>query len=347
MLTLPSPVPATLVGSLPGTSARDAAALVAGSFGDGDGVPHLPELPARGPGGDMVGRTAGLLARVSADLAVETTPGGWRFADAPGRESRRASSWLGEDLDAFEEALAGFAGPVAVSVCGPWTLAAAIELQRGERAVRDPGAARDLAGALGLAAADLIADVRRRVPAALVELWIDEPGLNAVLRGSIPTQSGRGTYRSVDEPVAEAALAAVVAAGHSAGAEVVVHCCDARPPYALLVRTGADALSVDLLRHDRDDDDRIGELLDAGVSLVAGIVPATDSALSGDRATVAPVRDLGHRLGIPVAQLAPALLVSPTCGLAGASPAYARAVVDKVRTAARMLREEDDDRGED
>jgi methionine synthase II (cobalamin-independent) len=196
------------------------------------------------------------------------------------------------------------------------------------------------------AAVDHVLDVRRRVPGADVVLWLDEPAVNAVLRGSIPTQSGRGTYRSVDEPVVEGALTAIVEALHAIAAKVVLHCCDTRPPYELLRRTGVDALSVDLLVHDRADDDRIGELLDAGVSLVAGIVASTDSALSGDRATVAPVRDLSHRLGIPVHDLAASLLVSPTCGLAGASPTYARAGVAKVRTAARILREEDDDRGE-
>ena len=46
---------------MPGTSVRDAVALVVGELGEGDGLPHLPELPARGPGADLVGRTLGLL----------------------------------------------------------------------------------------------------------------------------------------------------------------------------------------------------------------------------------------------------------------------------------------------
>ena len=148
---------------MPGTSVRDAVALVVGEMTSGDGVPHLPELPARGPGADLVGRTAGLLAAVAPDLAVETTPAGWRFADAPGRESRRARSWLGEDLDAWEEALEGFDGLVAVSLAGPWTTAASVELRTGERAVRDPGACRDLADALAARGAR---PRRRRTPAA-------------------------------------------------------------------------------------------------------------------------------------------------------------------------------------
>ncbi len=48
------------------------------------GSTYLPELPARGPGVDLVGRTAALLI----DMPVETTPGGWRIAERPGRYMR-------------------------------------------------------------------------------------------------------------------------------------------------------------------------------------------------------------------------------------------------------------------
>jgi hypothetical protein len=55
-----------------------AARIVAGELPD---FPYLPELPARGPGADLAGRTAALLI----DMPVETTPGGWRIAERPGR----------------------------------------------------------------------------------------------------------------------------------------------------------------------------------------------------------------------------------------------------------------------
>lgn len=340
------PAAATTLGSMPGTSVRAAVATVVGALTSGDGVPHLPELPARGPGADLVGRTAGLLAAVAPDLALETTPAGWRFADAPGRESRRARSWLGEDLDAWEEGLDGYAGPVAVSLAGPWTLAASIELRTGERAVRDPGACRDLAAALQHAAVDHVADVRRRLPSAQVSLWLDEPALPAVLHGTIPTQSGLGRYAAVDEPVVEAALRRVVGALHAEAVPVVVHCCGSRPPYDVFRRSGFDAVSADLLLHDRRDDDAIGELLEAGRRLVAGVLPATDAELSEVRATVALVRDLGHRLGHAPEVVAEQVLVSPTCGLAGASDRHVGAVLERLRAVGRGLREEEGTRGE-
>ncbi len=339
------PAAVTTVGSMPGISAVEAVSLVVGELAEGDGVPHLPELPARGPGADMVGRTAGLLAAVAPDLAVETTPAGWRFADAPGRDMRRARSMLGEDLDAFEEALQGYDGWAAASLTGPWTLAAAIELRTGERAVKDAGACRDLAAALAHAVADHLAELRRRVPGARWLLQIDEPALPAVLAGSLPTQSGRGRYAAVEQPVAEAALLAVVEAVHAAGAAAVVHCCAERPPLALLRRTGADALSIDLLIHDRRDDDELGELLDSGRRLVAGVVPGTGPASASPASevgdSVGPVTALGNRLGLGPEELARGVLLSPTCGMAGATPAAAKRTLAVLRGAGRALRQDD------
>jgi hypothetical protein len=334
------PAAVTTVGSMPGTDVRDAVRTVVDTCAGGDGVVHLPELPARGPGADLVGRTTGLLAAVAADLATETTPTGWRFADAPGRDARRARSWVGEDLDAFEEALQAFDGTVAVSLCGPWTLAASVELRQGERAVRDPGAARELCAALAAAAVEHVADVRRRLPDARVTVWLDEPALPAVLHGEIPTSSGLGRIAAVDEPVAEAGLRAVVDALHAFGAPVVVHCCGPRPAYTLLRRCGADGVSVDLLLHDQRDDDEIGEAIDAGVALVAGVL-ATAPPLLDVRASVDLVRDLGHRLGHGPEALARAVLVSPTCGLGASDPAHARAVLRQLPVLGRGLREEE------
>jgi hypothetical protein len=334
------PLAATAVGSLPGTSSRDAAALVLGELE----VPVLPELPARGPGADVVGRTMALVAAVSSDLAVATTPTGWRLAGAAGRDTRRAASWLGEDLDAFEEAATDFVGALVLPLCGPWTLAAMVELPSGERVASDPGAARDLAEALAEAVAGHVRDVRKRVPGAAVCLRLDEPALPGVLRGSLPTQSGWGRVRAVEPGPASAALAAVLARAAAEGALPAVHCCAPRPPYALLREAGARSISVDLLLHADADDDATGECLDAGVALVWGVVPAGAAGPpppgAPADAAVAAVERWRHRLGLDLGACAPLLAVSPTCGLAGASPAGARAALDAVRETARRLREE-------
>ncbi|NEE10375.1 methionine synthase, partial [Streptomyces sp. SID7499] len=76
----------------------------------------LAELPARGPGADMIGRTVGLLVEMYGHLQ----PSGWRISDRPGRDTRRARSWLGEDLDALEEFTQGYEGLLKVQAVGPW-----------------------------------------------------------------------------------------------------------------------------------------------------------------------------------------------------------------------------------
>lgn len=160
--------PATGVGSLPGGDAREAARTATGSFED---FPFLPELPARGPGADMIGRTAGMLVEVYARVE----PSGWRIGDRPGRDTHRARSWLGEDLDALEEFTQGYEGRLKVQAVGPWTLAAALELRNGEAALGDPGASRDLAASLAEGLRDHLAEVQRRIPGAQIVLQLDEP----------------------------------------------------------------------------------------------------------------------------------------------------------------------------
>src|SRR5918995_484852 len=65
---------ATGLGSLPGTDVVEAAKMVFGELPD---LPHLPELTARGPGADIIGRGAAFLT----DRPVKVqAPGPWTLA---------------------------------------------------------------------------------------------------------------------------------------------------------------------------------------------------------------------------------------------------------------------------
>ncbi|MFG2576042.1 methionine synthase [Streptomyces sp. NPDC048481] len=320
--------PATGVGSLPGGDAREAARTVTGSFED---FPHLPELPARGPGADMIGRTAGMLV----ELYARVEPSGWRIGDRPGRDTRRARSWLGEDLDALEEFTQGYEGQVKVQAVGPWTLAAALELRNGEAALSDPGACRDLAGSLAEGLRLHLDEVRRRVPGADVVLQLDEPSLTAVLRGHVRSASGYRTHRAVDRQIVEGALRDVAAVNGEG--PVVVHSCAPDVPFALLRRAGAAAVSFDFSLLTERDDDAIGEAVEAGTRLFAGVVPGVDTPLSDPAGSVRGVRTLWRRLGLRPGLLAEAVTLTPSCGLAGASPAYARQALAHCVRAARSL----------
>ncbi|MGV9355066.1 methionine synthase [Streptomyces misionensis] len=319
---------ATGVGSMPGGDAREAAKTVTGSFED---FPFLAELPARGPGADMIGRTAGMLV----ELYARVEPSGWRLGDRPGRDTRRAWSFLREDLDALEEFTQGYEGDLKVQAVGPWTLAAALELRGGEAALSDAGACRDLAASLTEGLRLHLAEVRRRVPGARIVLQLDEPSLTAVLRGQVRTASGYRTHRAVDRQTVEATLRDVI--GAHPGGPVAVHSCAPDVPFALLRRAGADAISFDFALLTERDDEAIGEAVEGGTRLFAGVVPGMDGPLSDPAGSVMGVRTLWRRLGLHPGLLAEAVTLTPACGLAGASPAYARQALAHCVRAARSL----------
>ncbi|WP_307866122.1 methionine synthase [Streptomyces smyrnaeus] len=332
------PAAAAGVGSMPGTDAREAARTVFGALEEPQHLPYLPELPARGPGADMLGRTAGLLA----EMYVHLEPSGWRISDRPGRDTRRARAWLGEDLDALEEFTQGYGegdGPrgIKVSAVGPWTLAAGLERRNGEAMLGDHGAVRDLAASLAEGLAGQLADVRRRVPGAALVLQLDEPSLTAVLRGSVPTASGYRTHPAVDRAVVESTLRELLAVHDG---PTVVHSCAPEVPLGLLRRAGADGISLDLSLLTERDDEAVGELVEGGGTLFAGVVPGSESdgaALSDPAGSVGGVRSLWRRLGLSPGLLTESVVVTPTCGLAGASPAYARGALTHCARAARAL----------
>lgn len=333
---------ATGVGSMPGSSAMESARIVAGELPD---LLHVVELPARGPGADMVGRTAGMLSLVDSSWGLETTPAGWRVAGSRGSLMRRATSFLGEDLDALEEVGQGYRGPVKSQITGPWTMAASVELTSGERVLRDPGAALDLAEALAEATIQHMADLRRRMPlASALVIQVDEPWLPSVLAGSIDTASGLSRYSPVDPQVAGRLLGMTMRAITGAGGVPGVHCCAADAPISLLREAGAAFVSVDItgaLGQDAPMDTDLGVLLESGGGLVAGTLPSQGTGGITDTHASAPLRALLHRLGLEGDRVLSSIAVSPTCGLAGAAPAWARTALAACGAVGRVLRQDD------
>ncbi len=324
-------VRSTGIGSWPGADIRDATAI---AFAECPALPYVPELPARGPGAQLIGRTTALLA----GLAVDLQPAGWRLSDASGRDHRRAAAALRADLDALEEIAQGYSGPVKFSAAGPWTLAACIERPRGDRVLGDPGARRDLTQSLAQGLADRLDELRRRLPDIDWVVQLDEPMLPAVLGGSVATASGLSRHRVVDGPDASAGLGYVVHQLRSAAVtQVVAHCCAARPPVQVFRRAGLDGVLLDVDQLGGADWDETAAALESGFLVGMGALP-TSSGLNADdvaRRILTPLR----RLGLDPA-IAPQLLVTPACGLAAAGPAAAVRALRTVRRAAEIVAEQ-------
>jgi len=330
---------ATGVGSHPGDDQHAFDEAVRLVLGEPLGVAYLPEVPGRGATASMTGRSLAILEELGADLQ----PAGWRLTGSGGTsgiDHRRARSLLAQDLDGLEEQAQGYAGEVKVQVAGPWTLAATVERPRGDKVLADFGARRELAQALAEGLRTHVADVRRRVPGATrVVVQVDEPALTAVLTAGVPTASGFGRHRTVYPPEASQSLGWVLDAVTAAGAEPWVHSCAPGTPLDLLRGAGAEGLSVDQAQLSARDLDELAGALEAGQRVVLGVVPSTDplEGVPNEGQVTEGVLRWTDMLGLDLDQIGDRLVLTPTCGLAGASPAWARTALDLVRRAAANL----------
>ncbi|MDQ1723433.1 MAG: hypothetical protein QOG52_461 [Frankiaceae bacterium] len=320
---------ATGIGSLPGVDYRAAVRSVLDELPD---LVHLPELPARGPHAGMVVRTAALLP----DLHVDLQPSGWRLIPRAGIDERRAAQTLTDDIDILATEAAGYEGVLKTQLTGPVTLGAALELNRAGRAVNDPAVMTHISGATVEAVTTHLRALKASIPLARFVVQLDEPALTAAIGGLIPRESGYGKYKPLDQQFAESLIRDVVTAIHAEDAMAVIHCCASSVPIGLLRRTGIDALSLDVTLLTERDDEELAEVVDQGLGLWFGAVGSL-SPLSVEPATL--VRHTASRLGVGPATLAQTVVVTPTCGLAGATPPYAVAAMRAARRAVRQLAE--------
>lgn len=327
------------IGSWPGTNVRGALGSISDLLAEVQsddiiGMPYLPELPARGPGADMVGRSAHLLV----DLPVDLQPQGWRFVDRPGLDATRTASLWREDLDELAEVFDGWDGVFKIQIVGPWTLASEVWLPLGDRVLSDAGAIRDVLGSLAAGVAEHVQHIQRLLPSASVVVQVDEPSLPRVLRGQVPSASGYRRLPAPDPEDAAAALRSVLQAATDAGAAgTALHCCATRPPLRVMREARPGALSVDVTGLDARAWEGLATAVESGTALWAGAVPTSfDSGVEstggdalrnvgtdGERSVYQEAHDdlvaRWKELGLTIRSLAD-LTVSPTCGLAGLAP---------------------------
>lgn len=364
-LSFPATATATGLGPWPGLDPVEAAKVSLGLL-TAPHLPELPALPARGVGSDAVGRTAALLV----ELPVDVQPYGWRFADRPGLDQRRAASALSTDINVLADVV-GAAGEVPaefkVHLTGPLSLAAAIHLHYGERALRDHGVRRDIAQSLAAGLALHAEKVRAAVPGAALSLQIDEPAIAAVLAGTIPTASGYRTLRAVPAAELRTTWTALVEAARAAGFTAVAMnlARDTAPGTRLgseaagresagqetagqeaaawrtalqtALECGVDAVAVPLSGLDTGHWEQLAGALESGVGLWAGTVPVGDGAAPPSYSVLLE-RLMRPWRGLGLAEsMLNRLRITPEGGLAGVSPQQGRAVLSRALEVADAL----------
>jgi methionine synthase II (cobalamin-independent) len=299
-------------------------------------LPHLPELPARGPWADMIGRALGVLAGVNAQYEV----GQWRLAPTAGIDLRRSRTTLRDDLDQLEELASDFDGVFKVQVTGPWTLATATMAAHTVRVLADPGARRDVAQALAEGTGELLGKVRNRLPRlnGLI-LQIDEPSLPAVLAGSIPTPGGLFRHDAISAQEVAESLSLLSQAASGEKADTVLHCCAPGLPVGLVTKAGGIrgvSLDTDLLAE--ADFDALAEAVESGRTLWLGCLPTRAEVLPGVDKLRERVLGVLDRIGVNPA--AGRLFLTPACGLAGYPAALLGTCFERLRRVGDQVTEE-------
>lgn len=265
-----------------------AADIVMGETGS---LPHLPQLPERGLGSDLVGRTAGLLEAVNVDRG----PRSWQMTSRPQILTRRTWDRWERDLDAIAEVWGEDVPRIKVQMAGPWTMAAAVELANGHRVITDRGARNDLYEALLMAAEDHKQAIARRFRAEVV-LQLDEPLVRDVLAGKLSGTTDFDTIRAVPAEVVHGAL-------EKFGAEYL-NLTGIDPDWE--VARAAKTVAVDLGRlKTAEHIDGLGGHLDAGFR-VACAMPAGQP-----RASAIEIAAHCDRMGLPRELLTHAVDVVP------------------------------------
>ena len=291
-----APVRATGIGSWPGTSSREAVRTVRDLLvdGEGTGIPHLPELPGRGPGRRRHRpgrRDARRPARrpPAERLAVRRPAGARRRAHGilPARGPRRAR----RGLRGLHRAAQG-PGRRAVDPGGLGAPHPRRALGHGPRRQRRPGG---VAGRRHPRA-------RRRRPPARAGCRGRPPARRAVAAGGAGGLAARRRRASAGcapstRRSPRAALETVLAAHDG---PTVVHCCHPSAPLPLLRATGAGALAVDLTAASPARWESVAATLDGGTGVYAGVLATdgsgTDTAAPGARARGARAgRAVGRR----------------------------------------------------
>ena len=130
----------------------------------------------------------------------------------------------------------------------------------------------------------------------------------------------------VDEALATSLFDDCVAA---VGGPVALHSCAPELPWKLLQRSSIQAVSVDVATLTAADLDGIGEFVESGRVVMLGVIPvAPPHRHPSAKEVAAAAASITDRLGFNRSVLRERIGITPACGLAGATPQWARLAVE-------------------
>lgn len=324
------------LGELPGKSAAEAADVIQGETGD---LLHIPQLPARGLGADLIGRTVGLLDMINVDRGARS----WVMSTRPSRLTHLTGDFLDMDLDACEETWGTGVDKLKIQVAGPWTLGARIELANGHRVLSDRGAMRDLTQAL-IAGIDAHARKVARRFRAEVQVQIDEPELKSLIDGSLPGTSTFDIIPAVNIADASERLQQVFT---SIEGPTYLNLTGQIPTWDVARGAGADTvqISMDQVRGN-EHLDGFGETITNGIRLGLGITSGkdvVDELLERPRQKAVEVARFFDRLGVSRNYLVDAVDIHPGEDLVQGTITEAAQAYRMARVMAEMLSKDSGD----
>lgn len=304
----------TAIGSMPGTNMAETMQQVA------DSIPELialAELPERGPGGEMLGRTFGILNQLDSSFSIDTTVTGWRQSRGENQVMRRAKSWYQEDLDWLEQTVGDDAFNLKLQFAGPVTLASFVEPVAGERLVQDAGAVRELAVGLGEALKLQLIDIKRRLPNATISVQLDEPGLELAVQGGLKRRSGRGNLEPIPSQQVIEWLNSTLESAELKPSDSWVHSCATNFASDVFkkLNVGTWAVPFSAIRGPRNFE-VVSNFWDQAGFLVIGVNPQKLVEPVGFQSIITAVNKFAKQIGLPVDELPARLGLSPECGLA-------------------------------
>ncbi len=315
---------ATGIGALPHCDPGEAVEFV---LRHSPRLPSAPSLPARSRREGMVAQAATGIAGVDVqpDGSLHLAPGAIDPEAPLGELDLAGEAHVG--LRAFLTAVADRDGPVKVSLTGPVTLGVALHAA----GVEPELAFAVAASAVRQRAAALTDHVLRRVPAAQLVVFVDEPAMACVTEPGFPI----GPTEAVD--LVSGALAVL-----ERTAVTGLHCC-APADYRLLLASGPAILSVPVDGGIERHAGLLADHLERGGWVAWGAVPT-----HGPVGTT--VERLWRRLSALWCELSgdgcdPVLLrsnamITPTCGLSRHGVTQAEHVVDLTNRLATRLHDQ-------